>query len=131
MKSIKIYSTIIIFIFISNFSNANTNNNGLQKHKGFKINFSFWKAKDISKYKYLAPLFSKEIPVEESITIILKNVFSLNEDNTKLTENNKNLAPEFPKEIAAEEEISISLDKESFDYKHLAPFFPNEIPAED
>jgi hypothetical protein len=147
MKSIKILSAIIIFIIFGNIINANTvNYQNSQKEKNFKSILGFWKARQITKYKYLAPIFPEEIPAEESINVFFKSILSpknqINDDNNESTENYRYLAPVFIKEIPVEEEISIfstdtpnTLNVLNFEsltiYKNLAPVFRTEIPIEE
>jgi len=149
MKSIKIYSKIILFIIFGNFICANAICINITKEKNVKEYFRYWKNKEINKYKYLAPVFPKELPVDESITISLKNILNINkpakDDNIKPSENFNYLAPEFPSEIPVDEEIFIySTDTPStknilnnennqslINYKNLAPVFSKEIPPEN
>ena len=142
MKSMKILSVILVFFIFGNIYNANAMNQNSFKDKNSKSLFGFWKSKHINKYKYLAPVFPKEIPIDETITIFFKNILS---PNTKINENNadniqdyKYLAPEFIQEVPVEEEVSIYSSKTntintetSISYKYLAPVFPSEIPVEE
>lgn len=142
MKTIKILPVIIAFFIFGNVFNANAMDENSFKEKKSKSLLGFWKSKHINKYKYLAPVFPKEIPVEETITVFFKNILNpnskINDNNTENIQEYKYLAPEFPQEIPVEEEISVystetnKMDYETpSNYKYLAPIFPTEIPEEE
>ena len=142
MKSIKIYIILIIIALFGNFVYANsTISDFFHKEKKFKTSLNLWETKKIMKYKHLAPLFPKEIPVEETITVYLKSVFQPNNSDNEVTNDFSYLAPVLPTEIPVEEQITVysstnnntNIDNEEIinEYKHLAPVAPYEISIEE
>jgi hypothetical protein len=100
------------------------------KFNFLKTTFSAWKAKEINKYKFLAPVFPKEIPAEELLSSSV-SLSTITNDNIESVETYSKLAPSFPREIPAEEEVYFySCESERNDVT-LAPTYDKEIRADE
>jgi hypothetical protein len=130
MKSLKITAIITGLVLICNIAVANqTLSLKFFKFNFLKTTFSAWKAKEINKYKFLAPVFPKEIPAEEPLSTTF-SFGSITNDKNESVETYSNLAPSFPKEIPEEEVYFYSFESESNNVT-LAPTYDKEIRADE